>query len=119
MAKNYYTTVTADRGLKATRDEYKALEAALGAADEDDEVFEVEYYDEQVRVFASEWLDWQAVPQHFLDLLGSLIVKNGLDYLEFGPAFLSDKPTMGICDPADAYFRIRSNGSVWEPTLSW
>lgn len=116
---NYYTTVTAERGLKATRDEYNALKVALEGADEDNECggFEVEYCDGEVYVFGSESADWEALPRAFRTLLGTLIAKNGLPYLEFGSAFTYDRPRMGthsaIC------FRVRKNGSIWEPQLTW
>ena len=116
---NYYTTVTAERGLKATRDEYNALKVALEGADEDNECggFEVEYCDGEVYVFGSESADWEALPRAFRTLLGTLIAKNGLKYLEFGPAFACDTPRMG--SSCATYIRIKTNGSVWEPKLTW
>jgi hypothetical protein len=113
---NYYTTITADRGLKATPDEYEALRVSLYSGEYNG--FAVDYDDEEVYVFA-EGGDWEALPNAFLVLLGTLIAKNGLEYLEFWPAAVDDEPWMGIDDTAHAYFRVRSNGSIWEPTLTW
>jgi hypothetical protein len=113
---NYYTTITADSRLEATPDEHEALEAALYSGEYIG--FGVDYYDGEVLVFA-EYGDWEALPNAFLALLGTLIAKNGLEYLEFGPAAVDDEPWMGICDAAPSCFRIRSNGSIWEPTLTW
>jgi len=111
------------RGLKATRDEYEALVDALYPAGEDDEfeddechMFEVEYSNGEVYVFAPEYGDWRALPHAFLTLLGTLIAKNGLEYLEFCLETLTWDPRSGI---GDGCFRVRSNGSLWEPTLSW
>jgi hypothetical protein len=116
---NYYATVTTDKGLKASRDEYNALKAALEVAKDDGECsgFEVEYYDGEVYVFAPESGDWEELPRDFLALLGALIAKNGLEFLEFGAAFTCDKPRIG--SHGGTYFRVRSNGSLWEPTLTW
>jgi hypothetical protein len=116
---NYYATVTAEKGLKANRDEYNALKAALERANQDDECkgFEVEYYDGEVYVFAPENGDWEELPRNFLVLLGSLIAKNGLEYLEFGAAFTCARPGMG--SHSGTYFRVRRNGSLWEPKLTW
>jgi hypothetical protein len=114
-----YGILTAERGLKATRDEYKTLKGALEAADEENEFrgFEVEYYDDEVHVFAPEDGDWEALPRAFLSLLGTLIVKNGLKYLEFSGAFTCEWSTMG--SRGGTCFRITSKGSIWKPTLTW
>jgi hypothetical protein len=114
----HWTTVTASQGLKATLDELEALEAALY---ESNGGFELEYDDDEVYVFAlnGDDCDWNSLPQAFLLLLGALIAKNGLDYLEFGAAAVDDEPWMGIYDGAPGYFRITSNGSVWEPAITW
>ena len=59
------------------------------------------------------------LPRFFLSLLGWFITKNGLEYLAFGTAVNGDNPKMGIEPETDAYFRIKSNGSLWEPKLIW
>jgi hypothetical protein len=114
----HWTTVTASQGLKATLDEFEALEAALY---ESNGGFELEYDDDEVYLFAlnGDDCDWNSLPQAFLLLLGTLIAKNGLDYLEFGAAAVDDEPWMGIYDGAPGYFRIRSNGFVWKPAMTW
>ena len=118
MNTAFYPTVTADRGLKATRDEYNALKAALKADEDNDQSgFEIEYYDGEVHVFAREGTDWKELPRPFLTLLGTLIAKNNLKYLEFGPAFACNTPRMG--SSCGTYIRIKTNGSVWEPKLTW
>jgi len=116
----HWTTVTASQGLKATLDEFEALEAALYSANKDGG-FELEYNDDEVYAFAlnKDDCDWNSLPRAFLLLLGTLIAKNGLEYLEFGAAAVNEEPWMGIYDGAPGYFRIRSNGSVWEPTITW
>ena len=95
-----WTTVTSDRGLKATIDECEALAAALYPPDNDDEDeynggFDLIYDDDEVYVFAEHWedCDWHSLPQAFLTSLGALIAKNGLEYLEFGAAAESGKPS--------------------------
>jgi len=94
---NYYATVTAERGLKATRDEYNALKVALQGAEEDNECggFEVEYCDGDIYVLAPASGDWEALSHAFRTLLGTLIANNGLEYLEFGAASASTHPRMG------------------------
>jgi hypothetical protein len=117
---NYYTTVTAERTLKATPKEYEALKAALEAPDDDNVCgFEVSYWpcESEVNVFAPDCGDWDELPERFRVLLGSLIAKNGLEYLEFGASFTYDKPRVG--SHGGTYFRIRRDGSLWEPTLTW
>src|SRR5690349_5258596 len=131
-----FAVIAADNRLKATPDEYKALEAALHADDEDDEThddeaiddeddlalddeddgyhcFEIEYHDGEVCVSAPEGGNWRTLPVAFLALLGALIAKNGLEYLEFGVAYADYWGVGGT------YFRIRQDGSIWEPKLIW
>ena len=122
----HWKTVTASQGLKATLDEFEALEAALYSVGEDgeyeyDEGFQLEYDDDEVYVFAlnGDDCDWNSLAEAFLLLLGTLIAKNGLEYLEFGAATVFEEPWMGIYDGAPGYFRIRSNGSVLEPARTW
>ena len=112
---NYHSTVTADKGLKATREEYNALRAALEASDDDQSSgVEVEYHDGEIYVFASEYAVWEAGSRNFRALLGALIAKNGLNYLEFDAAL-----TRGGSEHGGRCFRIRTNGSLWAPTLTW
>jgi len=117
---NYYTAVTGERQLSATSEEYEALEAALYSAEYNG--FEVYYDDEneEVWVFA-EHGDLEALPNAFLVLLGTLIAKNGLEYLEFVAALADEWPPWWVDFDVGApgCFRIRSNGSIWEPTLTW
>lgn len=71
-----YSTVIAERALKATREEYEALKAAL----EDDQypycTFEVKYRDSEIYVFAADIPDWDEVPPDFLPSLGVLSRKD-------------------------------------------
>jgi hypothetical protein len=138
-----FAIIAADSGLKATPDEYNALEVALHADDEDDETyddealddeddaglndeydeaddeddgyhcFEIEYRDREVYISAPEGGNWRTLPVAFLELLGKLIAKNGLEYLEFGVAFADYWGVGGT------YFRVRQDGSIWEPSLTW
>jgi len=110
-----FALIAPKSGLKATPDEYEALKVALYADDEDDEYhcFEIEYRNGKVYVSAPEGGDWRILPSPFLGLLGLLIAKNGLEYLEFGVAFADYWGVGGT------YFRIRQDGSIWEPTLTW
>ena len=109
-----------DRGLRATRDEYEALVHVLypKGEDYDGDDFEytgfwVDYDNGEVYVFAQDPY-WEALPDAFLPLLGSLIEKNALEYLEFGVTIDF------IGDSLDATpFRVRSDGSIWQPTLTW
>ena len=113
-----YDPIAPARGLKVTPDEYNALKSIL---EEEGwcSGFGVEYRDGEAFVFAPEWGDWDELPRFFLSLLGSFITKNGLEYLAFGTAVNGDNPKMGIEPETDAYFRIKSNGSLWEPKLIW
>jgi hypothetical protein len=108
--------IAPERGLRVTPEEYTALKNIL---EEEYSGFEVEYHDGNAFVFAPEWADCDDLPLFFFSLLGWFITKNGLDYLAFGPAADWDSPAKGIAPEADAYFRIRSNGSLWEPKLIW
>jgi hypothetical protein len=89
-------------GILATPDEYKALNALLHSGDEACDkdkchyykdgyrYFEIEYEEGAVFVFANKgWRGcWRALPPAFLTLLGALIARNGLRYLEFGVAWV-------------------------------
>jgi hypothetical protein len=123
-----FAVIAPESALKATPDEYKALELALHADDEDDEsyddealhdeddeyhCFELRYRGSRVYVCAPEGGNWRTLPVAFLALLGTLIAKNGLEYLEFGVAFA------GFWGVGGTYFRIRQDGSIWEPKLTW
>jgi hypothetical protein len=120
---NHFTTVAADQGLEVTEEEYKALKTALEATNQDDAYsqcgqWRIDYWDGKVFTFAKLGEGWWAgLPCAFLALLGPLIAKNGLVYLEFGAAFTCDNLRMG--SNGGTYFRVRSNGTVWEPTLTW
>jgi len=116
-----YQPIAPERGLRVTTEEYNALKSILEIAEEEDRYsgFEVEYYDGEAFVFAPEWGDWDELPRTFLSLLGWFITKNGLEYLAFGPGATWGNPTEGIDPGAEAYFRIKSNGSLWEPKVIW
>jgi hypothetical protein len=120
---DYLTTVTADQGLEVTEEEYKALKAALEADNQDDAYRQcgqwgIDYGDGKVYIFAKFGEGWWAgLPCAFLALLGALIAKNGLAYLEFGEAFTCDKLRMG--SNGGTIFRVRSDGTVWEPAITW
>ena len=111
-----YLPIAPERGLRVTPEEYTALKNIL---EEEYCGFEVEYHDGNAFVFAPESGAWDELPRFFLSLLGWFITKNGLDYLAFGPAADWRSPAKGIEPEADAYFRIKSNGSLWEPKLIW
>jgi Uma2 family endonuclease len=113
-----YCTVMAERTLKATQAEYEALEAAL-VDEEHDELhgFELHYRDGELHVCAPEYGSWDELPPSFLTLLGSLIAKNNLNYLEFGAAFFCLRTIVG--SSGGTYFRIRKDGSLSEPKLCW
>ncbi len=123
MRADYFTTVTAEQGLEVTEEEYKALKAALEADNQDDAYGQcgqwgIDYWDGKISIFAKfgeGW--WPALPCPFLALLGTLIAKNGLAYLEFGAAFTCDNLRMG--SNGGTIFRVRSNGAVWEPAITW
>jgi Uma2 family endonuclease len=111
---NYHSTVTADKGLKATHEEYNALKVALEASGDDQSgAVELEYHDGEIYVFASEYADWEALSRNFRALLGALVAKNGLNYLEFDTASTCGGSEMGT--HGGVRFRVRPNGSLWEP----
>ena len=114
-----YGIVTAERTLKATQAEYEALEAALEIDEEHDEYhgFEVHNWNGEVHVCAPEDGVWEELPSTFLKLLGSLIAKNNLNYLEFGAAWFCSKTIVG--SSGGTYFRIKKDGSLCEPKLYW
>ena len=118
---HYDSQITAKETLKATPEEYSALKAAL-QQDEDDggwfEGYQVFYQTGEVFVagcFGEG--DCRCYPPEFLLLLARLIAKNGLDYLEFGESITSIEPRVG--STGGTYFRIRRDGSRWDPTLVW
>ena len=112
------TTITAERSLKATADEYEALHAALEASGEESGIsrLQVEYHDGEVYLFTEEG-GYDELSYESLTLIGALIAKNDLNYLEFGVAFICDRPIMG--SHGGTYFRVRKDGSLWEPRFKW
>ena len=123
MSAKYYKAVTARQVLKTTQEEYETLKAALEADNREDSYSKrgewlIDYLDGQVHIFASfteKW--WSGPPNRFLAFLGTLIAKNGLAYLDFGAAFTCDMLRMG--SRKATIFRIRRNGSVWQPITVW
>jgi hypothetical protein len=112
-------TVDAERTLKATLQEYEDLKTALEECSGRRSEFKVEYFDDKVFVFAptfEERPEW-GLPRTFLSQLGALIAKNGLEFLEFGMAFNCTGPYPN--GTGGTYFRIRSDGSLWHPKLTW
>ncbi|MEA3187351.1 MAG: hypothetical protein QOD99_1181 [Chthoniobacter sp.] len=120
-----HTIITAERGLAATRKEYRALKAALESADEDVEAmghgFELEYWANetppQVYLYAEEDGIPAELPDAFVDLFVALIRKNGLEYLQFGIANTASRLAPGT--HSGSYFRICADGTFWYPRLVW
>jgi hypothetical protein len=112
------TTITAERSLKATANEYEALHAALEASEEKSGIsgLQVEYDHGEVYLFTEDG-DYDELSDEVLTLLGAIIAKNGLNYLEFGVAYTCDSPSMG--SQGGTYFRVRKDGSLWEPRFKW
>ena len=116
---NHYQTITADRGLAVTPGEYNALKLALEAVNQDGAYGQwgLEHFDNKVYVSARFRERWWLGKCAFLRLLCSLIAKNGLTYLEFFKTFTCDELRMRSDD--GKYFRVNSDGSVWELKLTW
>ena len=116
--------VTSQQPLRLTKEEHQALNAALDAAnnDEADESrqlgnWESDYSDGNVYIFGVFQHGWRELPAALRVLLGTLIAKNTLNYVEFGVAIVDWKPSAGY--HGGTYFRIRADGSQWEPKLTW
>ena len=113
-------------GLEATREEYKALKAAIDAANSEDEPsvefgdWKIAYSDGEVYIGAVFEVCARRLSDGILACLGSLIAKNKLDYFEFAVSenFYEPVPP-SVTVHTGIPFRVRSNGSVWEPELSW
>jgi hypothetical protein len=113
-----FVTITAERTIKASQQEYEELQAALDEENEGDcpSGFEIHYNDGEIFVLAPDG-DWDRLTDLFLCRLGALIAKNGLNFLEFGAAFTSSRDVPGSA--GGMYFRIRKDGSLWEPRFKW
>jgi hypothetical protein len=124
---NYYTIITANERLKATSEEYNALKAAIETCNEEMIVanrgddayrcgFKVRY--QGGRVFVGGFFEAGDVSDTaFLHLLGILIAKNDLEYLEFCQVITCYRPGAG--GTGATIFRIRADGSMWDSTLTW
>jgi hypothetical protein len=115
---NYYTIITARKTLTVSLEEYAALKQAALQTDDDGPHggFRVCYAGGEVFISAF-FEDGVTISSEFLPLLGSLIAENGLEYLEFGEANTCDEPRLD--SHYGTYFRIRTDGSRWNPTLTW
>ena len=124
---NCYSAITANETLKATSEEYNALKAAIETCNEetiqasggDDAYrcgFEVQYQGGTVLI-GGLFEEGDVYSTAFLHLLGILIAKNGLEYLEFCEVVTCDRPRAG--GTGGTVFRIRADGSRWDPTLTW
>ena len=113
---NYFIHISAQDTLTATPEEYAALKASLEGALDNSGGYEVHYLDGRVFVVGY-FHEGDTYPPEFLRLLGKLIEKNGLPYLEFGEAFTCDRLRVG--SNGGGYFRIRTDGSSWEPKITW
>jgi len=117
MSMNYIF-VESLGGLKASQEEYEALKAAVDVANNEDNWsvqcgdWQIEYSDGEVyigAVFQNSWRDFEG---ELLALLGTLIAKNGFEYLELRIA-IEWPPEYGV-----TAFRVTRDGSLWHPTLT-
>jgi len=114
-----YIDVEPVTGLKATQDEYESLKAAINVANhnEDDPSLQcgdwcISYSDGEIYIGGVFQNSWRPLSDELLSLLGTLIAKNDLDYLEFSIRIEWWKPRQyGV-----TAFRVMPDGSEWLPT---
>ena len=114
---NTYRKVTADEFLKATPDEFQALENELEADCINEHGFELEYGNYGVLLFTPDDGHEDDLPKAFLLQFGLLIAANGMEYLSFGVAYTSDGAQPGTLGGSE--FRIYADGSIERPRVVW
>lgn len=116
MADNYWQC-TPTQDLAATKEEATALHLALapGQDFDYDHGFQIEFDKDEGRVyvFAEAYGDPWSLSEAATKLLGVLIEREGLPYLEFGYAFTCSKMRPG--EFGGGKFRIYPDGSLVFP----
>jgi hypothetical protein len=117
-----YIYVEAVRGIKATQGEYESLKAAINVANnnEDDPSLQcgdwcIGYSEGEVYIGGVFQISPRPLSDELLSLLGTLIAKNDLDYLEFSIGIEQWGPRRyGV-----TAFRVMPDGSEWLPTIKY
>ncbi len=122
MANNY-EQVTAAKTITCTQEEADKLKEILEKAEEEDDIchgFTFDYgepHGDQLYLYAEENGTPGALPDEALDLIGELVKKNNLPYLEFGYAVTCSRMIVG--EFGGGQFRIYPDGSLVFPTIVW
>ena len=111
---NYYTTMSAGQSIPCTKKEFDKIENWLEASFSG---IQAEFNNGAVYLFATDGCNWEDLQKPALRLIGKLLKRANMKYLECGMAFTSDK----ICSESQGgwYVRILQDGSLVEPELVW
>lgn len=123
---NYYTIVTPNQALPCTAEEANAIRLAL-LDGYDCHGFTFNYFpplrDEPFAgvgegvLCAEEMADLSELPDDALAMIGDLITRVGLPWLQFGVAHTCSKVRVG--SHGGTSFRILASGTIEEPALIW
>jgi hypothetical protein len=119
MANNY-NQVAAIKSLTCTDAESLEIAQVLNNDAETKDCyhgFEIEYSGDQLYIFAEESGTPEELSEEVRKLIGKLITKNELPYLQFGYAFTCSKMRMGEFGGGE--FRIYPNGDLVWPFVIW
>lgn len=118
MANNY-SIVTAEDLIPCGSEDGKLLEQIFSMDGPDYHGLSAEYCADYggVFIFAEECGNVDELPEHALAMIGKLLKKANLPYIEFGVAFTCDKIRPG--SHGGTRFRIDDEGRIVDPILTW
>lgn len=113
---NYLTTITAERQIPCTKDEFDAIVELLKNS-KDKHGFSAEYDSKGIYLFAEETGNQSDLPQKAIDALVVLLKRAGLEYLEFGAGMFASRRAPG--SSGGYYFRIYRDGAFIYQDIKW
>lgn len=116
---NCFSLMTSDQCVPATQGEFDELKRILDEnLDTDDPCgIDCEFDGCSLYLYGAEMAQPDLLPPAALELLGALLRRARLPYLEFGCAYLGSRLREGSC--GGRYFRLLPTGEIVTASISW